>query len=424
IFLITTVNTSESVYRKIMVQNAADAATATVVAWQARGVNLMQHLNNLHYEINAILYPIELVTCCTCLTQAPTCAAGYALSLTLFGLVPGQIMMGVAEYLLKPICLKVCPLVDNVQFGIATAFYMMQQIIAGKWATFALISANSLARENGADALLPAMKKYADQNIWAVFRDAAADIGADVNHIDPYVIQTQWSDQRNVYTAYHQNMLKIFPIFTMPFMELNYYENLFHNNSHYKEIDDSIFLGMKRVDDDSGFPWKLSKSTVETCATNIPTVNCSGAPTPPFESPSLDDPQLTNPFSDEENDWGWQDSYWVGHPKYITMMTGLGEVTHGVGRFGRKPIGRESKAFYDEKTGKLTKYRRIPAKRGWYFAPGDYPNMNNPAHMALASGQAEGQAVPHTSDMKGNARGSLIPVHIIGKPGADMMIYH
>ncbi|MDA0322187.1 MAG: hypothetical protein O2923_05660, partial [Verrucomicrobia bacterium] len=421
IFLITTVNTSESVYRKIMVQNAVDAATDTVVAWQARGVNFMQHLNNLHYQINAILHPVELLTCCTCMVQGPTCVAGCALLYTLFGTAAGVALMAVAE-VLRPVCLDICPLVDNVQFGIATILYQLQQFIAGKWAVFALISANNLARENGADSLESAMKKYAEKNIWAVFRDSAAQIGADINHIDPFVIQNQWDPPRNVYKAYRDNMLSSLPAFTMPFMELNYYENLFDNNSDFEEIDTSIFLGMRRVDDDTGFPWNLNESTVETCATTIPTLRCTSCPPTPTGSP--DDPEGENSFSGEENAWGWQDSYWVGHPKYITMMAAVREMANGVGGFGRKPLGLESEAFYDDVTGRLTHYRRIPARRGWYFAPGEAPSMNNPAYMGLASGQVEGEAVPSTPDMKGNAAGGLIPIHIIGRPATDLMIYH
>ena len=421
IFLITTVNTSESVYRKIMIQNSVDAVTDTVVAWQARGVNLMQHLNNLHHEINAILYPIELLTCCTCIAQAATCVAGCALSVSIILSAAAPAVIAAAQ-VMRTVCLEICPLVDNIQFAVATIIYQIQQFIAGKWAVFALLSANNLARENGADGLEGAMKQYAGKNMWAVFRDSAARLGADVNHIDPFVIQEHWSNPRNVYTAYQQNMLMIFPLFTMPFMELSYYENLFDNSSNFKEIDTSVFLGMRRVDDDDSHPWNLDKGTVETCATSIPTLNCT-CPVP-NNPQSPDDPEGENSFSGEENDWGWQDSYWVGHPKYITMMTAVRDVVNGVGGFGRKPGGLESTATYDEETGRLVSYKRIPARRGWYFAPGEYPNMDNPAYMAIASGQVEGEATPTTPDFRGNAAGGLIPVHIIDQPATDIMIYH
>jgi hypothetical protein len=419
IFLITTVNTSESVYRKIMIQNAVDSVTDTVVAWQARGVNLMQHLNNLHYEINAIIHPIELLTCCTCVPQPVTCAGGCALVATLFGAAIGAGLMLAAE-VMRVICMDVCPVVDNVQFVIATIIYQLQQFVAGKWAVFAMLAANNLARENGAHSLESSMEDYAEKNLWGVFVEAAADIGANINHIDPYVIQAQWSNPRNVYEAYRQNIVFL-PVYAMPFMELNYYEHLFDNSSNFKEIDTSVFLGLRRIDDDDSFPWNLDQDTIETC-TSVPQLRCVSCP--PTPAGTADDPEGENSFNGEQNEWGWQDSYWVGFPKYITMMTAISEKKNGVGNFGRKPGGLESEAVYDDVTGRLESYRRIPARRGWYFAPGEFPSMNNPAHMALASGQCEGSVAPNTEDMRGNAAGGLIPVHIIGRPGTDIMIYH
>lgn len=75
VFMIHSLNASQSVYRRIAVQNAADAAADASAAWQARGINMLQTLNNAHYVMNAILYLPIIRICCCCSEAIAMCAA-------------------------------------------------------------------------------------------------------------------------------------------------------------------------------------------------------------------------------------------------------------------------------------------------------------------------------------------------------------
>jgi len=52
-------DTSQAIYSRIIAQNAVDAAAETGALWQARGLNMLQNLNNDHYLFNVGVWDIE-----------------------------------------------------------------------------------------------------------------------------------------------------------------------------------------------------------------------------------------------------------------------------------------------------------------------------------------------------------------------------
>ncbi len=82
VFMIFAMNASEEIYRRLQIQNASDAAADVAALWQARGVNMVQSLDNAHYVFNAALYLPMILICVHCLkTWVPCteCAASLGL---------------------------------------------------------------------------------------------------------------------------------------------------------------------------------------------------------------------------------------------------------------------------------------------------------------------------------------------------------
>ena len=63
IFAMATLNTSELLHNRIQNQTAVDAAADAFALWQARGLNIMQHANDLHSELNVLYLAAILVLC-------------------------------------------------------------------------------------------------------------------------------------------------------------------------------------------------------------------------------------------------------------------------------------------------------------------------------------------------------------------------
>ncbi len=66
IMTIFTFDTGKAIYNRIIAQNAVDSAADAAALWQARGCNLLQHLNNLHYNVNVAIYILESAALISC----------------------------------------------------------------------------------------------------------------------------------------------------------------------------------------------------------------------------------------------------------------------------------------------------------------------------------------------------------------------
>jgi hypothetical protein len=70
IFAIIAFDTNKAIYNRIVAQNAVDAAADSAALWQARGCNLEQMLNNLHYDVDIAACAAEGVATAGCVASA------------------------------------------------------------------------------------------------------------------------------------------------------------------------------------------------------------------------------------------------------------------------------------------------------------------------------------------------------------------
>jgi hypothetical protein len=73
VFMLYAVNASETIYRRVQIQNASDAAADAAALWQARGMNMLQSLNNIHYIVDASTYIPMITICIHCLKTWKPC---------------------------------------------------------------------------------------------------------------------------------------------------------------------------------------------------------------------------------------------------------------------------------------------------------------------------------------------------------------
>jgi len=137
-----------AVYNRIVAQNATDAAADAAALWQARGCNLLQHLNNLHYGV-------DIAACIGESIAAAACAAGAVL--VIVEKVP---IIGAAAAAARPAVCIACdllPIIDAAQQKFYEILMPIQQGIVDVTPFLAFGYANAAAKGSGADELLPAL---------------------------------------------------------------------------------------------------------------------------------------------------------------------------------------------------------------------------------------------------------------------------
>ncbi|MFT5495554.1 MAG: hypothetical protein ACI9TH_000945 [Kiritimatiellia bacterium] len=138
VFAFSTLFTAEAIYNRIMIQNAVDSAADSAVLWQARGLNLIQHLNNFHYILLWLYAALTIVGCCCKLAQI-LCAASLGIC------VPCCAIGGACGP-----ASKLCDVMPDVQEVTTTVIHATQGVIAGVTPILAFIYANENAKFSGA----------------------------------------------------------------------------------------------------------------------------------------------------------------------------------------------------------------------------------------------------------------------------------
>ena len=148
IMTIFTFNTSKAIYNRIIAQNAVDSAADAAALWQARGCNLLQHLNNLHYDINVAAYVLEAIALAGCV------AAPILLALSwLITQVPATVACVACAF---------APLIDWAQENVVKVLMAVQKVIAEVFPYIAFGYGNAAAKGSGADKLIGTVLGYAD----------------------------------------------------------------------------------------------------------------------------------------------------------------------------------------------------------------------------------------------------------------------
>lgn len=132
-------NTNEAIRNRIIAQNAVDSAASSAALWQARGCNLVQTLNNVHYTANQIAAGLEVASAAACVlaeipwfTKPPLCA----------------------------LCATL-PVIDGTQQALNYTITNIQQVVVNVTPLVAFLNANASARGSGAGTVQQAVAAVA-----------------------------------------------------------------------------------------------------------------------------------------------------------------------------------------------------------------------------------------------------------------------
>ena len=147
-FGIIALDTNMAIYNRIVAQNAVDSAADSAALWQARGCNLLQNLNNLHYDVDEALGIAEDAAAAACIASAVLLAAELA----------ADIFFGAGEAL-RPARMVTCgvcdtmPWIDLAQQLFYALIMPVEQAIVDATPYIAFANANACARGSGADTI-------------------------------------------------------------------------------------------------------------------------------------------------------------------------------------------------------------------------------------------------------------------------------
>jgi hypothetical protein len=369
IFALTSMDTSQAIYNRIIVQNSVDAAADAAALWQARGCNLVQNLNNYHYEANQFFATTEAnaLNSCFLADLLGICAK---LNIPYFSqaCAVGQ----------KIVC-KACAsawIWDDAQDATAQAILTEQQWIITTTPYIALIAANEAAQGSGADELLTSVGAYGNK--------LTAAIGLPI-------------DLTGIASA-GTSILKTFGI----------------NISAWPLPLDlkSLGLGLNPVSGSTS-PWKFGPCSAYVLMGKAPQIGCG-----------LQDPEKNwGPEKQYDNNWGWyDDQYYVGRPGYMTWFAGKTNQPTVLGFLrwlNPNPTPPAEVPYWLNQTG-------LPMYNGAVLSSS---SDDIPAYIAFASSQVD--RAPGTTwsgvvaNGSANAYPYLIPVYFPGiGAGTSIWIFH
>jgi hypothetical protein len=345
---------NKAVYDRIVAQNAVDAAAEAAALWEARGCNVIQHLNNIHYEGNKILFVAEsaaLVGCGSAIFAVPAVHAAKAYPI----LYPAAV---IAALVSCGAC-GLAPIIDEGQEYFASAINGFQEVARTAFPILAVGYANQIAQASGGDNLLEVIPQYVG---------SLMDAGG-----------VNWGGTEDVLSGIEglPAPLNSLTIAAIPWTIIG---------------DDTFFTMGIVTNAGSELPWKTPEWWNDMASTIYPVAKteCSSA----WEYGSA-----FSWMKDSPDDWGWADNYYQGNPGYMTWVAGKKnqEEVAGLGNM-RWLKAKEGATFVDTNM----------------MYSGEVVNPDKlrvPAFIALASSQVEGTPVISYTD-EVNSKGTLIPVYL------------
>ncbi|MDR3457096.1 MAG: pilus assembly protein TadG-related protein [Verrucomicrobiae bacterium] len=275
------VDTGQAIYNRIVAQNAADAAAETAALWQARGLNLVQQLNNFHYVFNVTLFGVEAGQLATCLSTPQTEANEHA-ACSIGALLSGGASCPPAIRAMTHACRECTKAGPNndYQKSVAQQILAMQQSMTYTFPLLTLTYASQAAQQSGADDLSIVVPQYASK------------IGSQIGLSFP--------------------SLPAVNVFAFPINPA------------------SVSLNVQQVDG-KYFPWRWSLVNLPSDDTRADEMVAKVAALVAWETGRIfcsTDPfqlgQFIGQFGghDTPDDWGWRDKYYQGHPGYMTWAAG------------------------------------------------------------------------------------------------------
>ncbi len=361
-------DSSKAIYHRILSQNAVDAAADASALWQARGLNLLQHLNNLHYDVNRFVYIAETAALVACALGPPSAA------IPIVGTAIAYALCGVCA-----VAFSVVGTLDDFQYLFNKLVMGAQALIVYIFPIFVFLYAQVCAKASGADPFLNAIVDYIDSMGDKIGFDLPDSLG-DSDFMD--------------------TVGDIMPVYAMPMDPT------------------ALSLHCKKQDLDktkNKFPWhyQLKNSVV------VPAVAGCNAFIPNAKKCALI----------PDNDCGWHDTYYYGYPGFMTWLAGKTEYEEAAGL--GKLVWMHGKYGTDaEINARLVKDKNVDDAEYYTGEPTGSKELEIPAFMAIASSQVEGDPVVSKGDA--NAVGKLITVFIPKAPGNDkdpikgetLFIYH
>ena len=370
IFGIIAFDTNMAIYNRIIAQNAVDSAADSAVLWQARGCNLLQQLNNLHYDVDIAMCIAEGVATGACIASAALLVAEIA----------ADAFFGAGEAL-RPIRMGTCivcdtlPFIDYAQQLFYKAIMPIEQAIVDVTPYIAFGYANACAQGSGADTL--------GSVIGSVMTSLFSLLGIDVPGLDSL-------------GGAVSSILGAIPIYAMP-LDIDSFGLFDPTNKG---------LYVKKKDNDGSPPLKFPE-VVGQIGDAAGLIGCEDAGWP------YADAKETASSAGWDGTWGWDDQYYFGHPGFNTWIAGKKQKDEllGLGNLKWLNGGKQD-------SGEFTMYAGS--------ATGGGSPLIIPGFIAIASSQVEGTPVIAHGDV--NAAGKLIKVYIPSgsspKAGEDLFIYH
>ena len=387
IFGLYTLDSYQGVYGRIRAQNAVDAAAETAALTQARGLNLLQHLNSFHYWANWAFFVAESATLLTCL-GAPEAAEAELAACTV-GLITGPGACAGAQEARDGLC-RVCAsssTIDDWQDHMATAVLKMQKGIAKLFPVLAFVYANQVAKQAGAEDLKVVIPDY-----------VAKITERSIN----------WLAQFQIGLPPDSNALSDAIASVGDFLNTSALPKIYAIPTDF----DSLSLHVWEEPGDSLFsaPWAWPGFLKGAARVDYWIIG--------FPSCLL----TTANFRDPESGWGWNDFYYKGHPGFMTWVAGV------QGRPDWAGLEKMRWLEHATKTG--------PADTMYVDSVVGSPPRNwVPPFIAFASSQVEGTRLkdhdgswPLPWTWKADATATLIPVYFSKDfPGTEfpiVPIYH
>ena len=365
LMLVYAVNMGGMIQRRIQAQNAVDSGAMAAALWQARGVNTIQMLNNLHYNANRGLGYLTGVL-------YGSCIATVAFDLCTWSPWPpgASKVCGGLRKISCPVC-KALPWADNAQYIIAKAIDSIQIVVKNSFPIIAFLRANHYATLNNADDVSEILKSVVNLKL--------------------DFIPSAWIDNLP------KTGIRIVPINP-------------HGSNPF-DID-VLSLGVELQSSDQ-FPWKFDLPWIEQIRLLLKL-----GPLPIYGSPC----QFSDPRP-EANKWGWADSYYCGNPGAVTWIAGVKQMPDLLG-IGNLPwftaLHEGSWAPVDDYVGNYDEATGLWSGGPQLWNESSVPLSNDhpvrwPAGLVVATSQVDGDPV----QPKGlaNAYPRLVPVKWLGIEG-------
>jgi len=378
IFTVATIDASVMIRHRIIAQNAADTAADSAALWQARGLNLVQHLNNLHRLINKIATGIQSVGCIGC-TASP--------ALLVASKIPLTAAVGEPAYQAACVACIACPWVDVVQEYVAKGINIIQKGINYSFPIVAFLRANTNAKASEADPLLSAFPLYVANGVEGLLPDyigGAVPNNLDANTISAKIIQA----------------LSGVPIYAYP---LNAKQ---------------VLLSLKEKKGKK-YPWKTPKGVAKAwqVAAQVGRVACGASASGTAINKGM--------IKMQGKDWGYQSKFYWGNPGFLTWIAGKSMLNEDDKYYG---VGLRDAIWLNSDQATVDPEDINLWYTGSALAP-DEGHIVSPV-LGIASAHVEGSVVRSGKVKPPDAVGHLIPVQ---KPNGNkasgnemhyLLIYH